>query len=149
MHVEHSGASSGNGHFAEYETTFASFRPTHGVRHRVTPRGESIRSEPARTKSGGFPPNGIALRIDESIAAPSCCYRTPTGKTRLPLRVSQFHKGGQWAWPKSGAAWHALLANGRRYVIYVWIGQTASPQQHALLDRVLASISVRPARGQS
>ena len=143
MHVEHSAAASRNGHYGVDETTFATFRSRHGVRHRVSARGESIWVVPPRTKSGRFPSTGAALRIADAQSPFPSFHRGSPGATRLPLRLSQFHTGGKWASPKPGAVWHSLRAYGRSYVILVWMGRRASAEQRALLDRMLVSITVR------
>ena len=141
MHVEHSAAVSGNGHYAVSETTFASFRSKPGVRHRISSRGESIGVVSPSTKSGLFPSNGVALRVeDEQTPFPRRGGRP--GTTRLPLRLSQFHKApALHGWTGPQPLLHSLVAEGQSYTIQVWIGRRASTQQRALLDRMLASIS--------
>ena len=147
IHVDH--AAAGGISFAVNEATFASFRSRHGVQRRVTPNSETIRELPPRSAVGSFPANGIAVRV----LWLQTLHRTPPGTTRLPLRLSTFRVGGSlrdwYPGTHPRPLQHVLLSKGQSYHVQVWIGPKASAHQHALLARMIASISVRRPRSRS
>ena len=145
MHVEHAAAAS-PGRYSVDETTFASFRSKRGVRKTVSPGGLSIVQLPPRGKSGRFPSDGIALRVVlQQSHAP---FLSHPAATRLPLDLSSFTEVPRTYWPSTGprAVQHSLYAKGQSYLVQVWIGREASSQQRALVDRMLATLSVRRVR---
>ena len=147
IHFEHSAA--GGISFAVNEATFASFGSRHGVQRRVKPNSETIRELPPRSAVGGFPANGIAVRV----LWLQTLHRTPPGTTHLPLRLSSFRVGGllrDW-YPGTHPRplQHVLLSKGQIYYVQVWIGPKASAHQRAMLAHMIASISVRRPRSRS
>jgi hypothetical protein len=144
IHSEHSAA--GGISFAVNETTFANFRLGHGVQRRTTPRSETIREVPPRTRLGKFPAAGVAVRV----LWLQTLHRTPPGATRLPLRLSSFRVGGllrDW-YPgtQPRPLQHVLRSKGQSYFVQAWIGPKASAHQRALLAHMIASLSVRHVR---
>jgi len=150
MHVEHS-AGAGVSYGVD-EVTFASFRSRHGVLVHSFSDGESIRTVPARALSGGFPANGIAVRVLWQ-AGPGFVQQQAT---KLPLRLSRFRPTGSFQFygfypgTHPRPVQHLLVSRWHRmYFVQVWIGAKASARQRALLGRMVSSIAVRPPRGQS
>ena len=140
MHVEHSAA--GGISFAVSEATVANFAVRHGVRRHTTPTSLTIHEVPPRAQRGGFPADGIAVRVLwlETLG------RIPrSGAKRPPLRLSSFQRAAANWYPgtQPRPLQQKLELNGRTYYVQAWIGPNTSARQRSLLAQIVASISSR------
>lgn len=68
-------------HLAEIEVTVANFAPRSGIRVHTYPGGGNVRVVPPVARSGRFPSDGVALRLENPSGYPS----SPSPDTRLPV----------------------------------------------------------------
>jgi hypothetical protein len=140
MHVEHSAA--GGISFAVSEATVANFPLRHGVRRHTTPTSLTIHEVPPRAARGGFPADGIAVRV---LWVEGLGPIPRSGARRPPLRLSSFRRAAAKWYPgtQPRPLQQKLELNGRTYYVQAWIGPNTLAWQRSSLAQIVASISSR------
>ncbi len=121
------------------EVTVASFEPRTAVASGRSGDTAWIRVDRPLDAQGEFPSDGIAFRIVRREGGPLPNPELP--ETRFPLRLATFQPSGEYPGTKPRPAQRTVVANGRTYLALAWIGESASPELRAALERIVSSLS--------
>lgn len=136
MYLEHSAAEL---RISVDEVTIATFPPRRAVRSHSSLGGGWLRVDPPRDQHGAFPADGVAFRIFRREGGPAPNVELP--ETRLPLRLSSFHKSDVYSRLRPRPLERTIVAAGRNYLALAWIGLAAPRELRAQLARVVSSLS--------
>lgn len=122
-----------------FEVTVASFEPRTAVTSGSSSDGAWWRIGPPRDGQGVFPADGVAFRMERLEGGPAPVLDSP--ETRFPLRLASFADSDAYPDSSPRPLARAVVASGRNYFALAWIGESASPELRASLERVVSSLA--------
>lgn len=121
------------------EVTVASFAPRTAVRSGSSRSSAWWRVDPPADARGRFGPGDVAFRIVSREGGPA--PDVEAAESRFPLRLAAFGPTEEYRSTVPRPRMRRVVADGRVYWAYVWIGRAASPAHRAALARVVSSLA--------
>jgi hypothetical protein len=136
MHVERSRA---HLRISVSEVTIASFVPRTAVRTHSTESGGWLRVDPPADARRRFGSDDVAFRMVSQEGGPVPDFEAP--ESRFPLDLRRFATTAEYPNTAPRPRMLRVVADGRVYWAYVWIGRDASAERRAALARIVSSLA--------
>jgi hypothetical protein len=121
------------------EVTVASFAPRAAVRTGSTRSSSWLRVDPPTDAAGRFGSDHVAFRMVSREGGPA--PDVEASESRFPLAIARFGPTLEYRSTVPRARMLRVVADGRVYWTYVWIGRDASAERRAALARVVSSLA--------